>query len=422
MRRDGAFAKKEINLRIVGLAFCCVVFASCSHASGSSPIPPPLSGGALLTQQAQPFLGSGYKSLYSFKGSNAGDGAFPYAGLTALSGTLYGTTALGGGGKGFGTLFKATTSGKESVVHAFSGTGGDGSEPQAALADVNGTLYGTTVYGGSGKACSGGCGTVFKVGAIFLYYNFVGTPDGSAPLGNLIDVKGTFYGTTGAGGSGTACSGGCGTVFKIVPSKKSFHESVLYSFKGGKDGADPTAGLIALNGTLYGTTYQGGGAKGYGTVFKITTSGKESVLYSFKGGKDGTSPSAGLIEVNGLLYGTASKGGKSLSGVVFTITTSGKESVLYTFKGGKDGGTPFAALIDVNGTLYGTTLKGGGKANEGTVFKISTSGKESVLYGFKGGKDGAQPWAELLNVNGTLYGTTTVGGRSGFGTIFRISP
>jgi uncharacterized repeat protein (TIGR03803 family) len=137
---------------------------------------------------------------------------------------------------------------------------------------------------------------------------------------------------------------------------------VLYSFKG-KDGADPGAGLLNVNGTLYGTTTGGGkycrGSDGCGTVFSITTSGKETVLHSFGGTGDSGYPKAGLLNVNGTLYGTTAGGGANGSGTVFSITTSGAETVLYSFKGGKDGKAPSAGLLNVKGTLYGSTEVGG---------------------------------------------------------------
>jgi uncharacterized repeat protein (TIGR03803 family) len=203
----------------------------------------------------------------------------------------------------------------------------------------------------------------------------------------------------------------------------------------GSDGAFPEAGLIDVAGTLYGTTYQGG-TSGAGTVFKVSTSGKESVLYSFKGA-DGADPYAGLIAVNGTLYGTTQQGGSAGCesgygcGTVFELSTSGKERVLHRFKGGTDGADPYAGLIALNGTFYGTTWHGGDSSacsyssasGCGTVFEVNTSGNERVLYRFKGGKDGASPQAGLLAVKGVLYGTTGRGG-SGCecGTVFRISP
>ncbi len=203
-------------------------------------------------------------------------------------------------------------------------------------------------------------------------------------------------------------------------------ETVLHSFGRATDAADPQAGLINVNGVLYGTSPYGG-AIGVGTVFAITTSGAETVLHTFVAGSDGAYPFAGLTEVNGVLYGTTAHGGTSGNGTVFAITTSGAESVLYSFAGGSDGANPYAGLTDANGVLYGTTEEGGTNDNNGTVFSITTSGAESVLYRFAGGSDGEQPYAPMINVNGVLYGTTTQGGGSGClgegcGTVFAITP
>jgi uncharacterized repeat protein (TIGR03803 family) len=240
-------------------------------------------------------------------------------------------------------------------------------------------------------------------------------------------VNGTFYGTTTEGGTYNK-----GTVFSITPVGK---EKVLYSFGGGTDGAFPESGLIDVKGTLYGTT-QGGGSHvgeacikgGCGTVFSITPGGKETVLYSFRGGTDGEFPSAGLIDVNGTLYGTTSGGaGQYGDGTVFSVTPGGNEKVLHNF-GGADGQEPLATLLNVNGTLYGTTYAGGGGL--GTVFSITLSGHETVLHSFTestrtGLKDGANPTSGLIDVNGRLYGTTYFGGGEptvfGSGTVYSIT-
>jgi uncharacterized repeat protein (TIGR03803 family) len=321
-----------------------------------------------------------------------------------------------------------------SVIYSFAGVS-DGAAPAAPLLDVNGTLYGTTV-GGGGTGCFGsGCGTVFAIttsGHESVLYRFKGGKDGSFPEASLIDVNGTLYGTTYSGG-GTGCykKTGCGTVFAITTSGE---ESVLHRFRSGKsDGSYPEANLIEVKSTLYGTTV-GGGASHDGTVFTVGTSGAESLLYSFKrDSTDGGVPVAPLRDVKGKLYGTTDLGGASDDGTVFSITTSGKETELHSFAGGAgDGAHPFAGVIDVEGTLYGTTLEGGSTecgmlGSCGTVFAITTSGRESVLYHFKGGKeDGWYPSSGLVAMGGTLYGTTVYGGSTGClvrgcGTLFAIA-
>jgi uncharacterized repeat protein (TIGR03803 family) len=426
-------------MRRATLIFCGIVLANCSQVTGgSSPLPAGLPNGT----SPQRLPAHGYTSLYSFKGGT--DGGIPYASLLDVNGILYGTTQQGGTstacyGSGCGTVFSITTSGQERVLYSFKG-GKDGSSPEASLIDVNGTLFGTT-YSGGGNRCykQAGCGTVFAVatsGKETVLHRFTGgTRDGAYPWARLIDVKGTLYGTTAYGGASDD-----GTVFTM---SKSGAESLLYSFKGPPaDGATPVAPLLDIKGELYGTT-DGGGASGpyNGTVFGITTSGKETVLHSFAGGAgDGAEPWAGLIDVGSTLYGTTSEGGSTLSdcgnllgscGTVFAITTSGKESVFYHFiyhaSGQEDGWYPLAGLVAIGSTLYGTTEYGGSTGclvrGCGTVFAIRTSGKERVLHSFgKAPGDGVNPSANLIKIDGTLYGTTLSGGTSGMGTVFRISP
>ncbi len=381
-----------------------------------APIVAPRSAAATSYSAALRRASSGYQLLYSFRGDK--DGKFPWAGLINVNGTLYGTTH-GGGAHKAGTFFSITTTGTKKVLYSFGG-GSHGSAPSGNFIAVKGTLYGTTDYGGAGS-CFGGCGTVFSItttGTEKVLYSFAGGSDGVHPNGSLINVNGTLYGTTSEGG-GSGCSGsGCGTVFSITMTGT---EKVLYSFAGGSDGANPAAGLINVKGTLYGTTFTGG-ANGWGTVFSVTTTGTEKVVYGFcsqTSCADGLWPAAGLINVKSTLYGTTRNGGANGWGTVFSVTTTGTEKVLYSFGGGSDGGDPVATLIHVNGKLYGTTYyegNGEGCVNGcGTVFSVTTTGSEKVLHSFGGDADGANPAANLVNLNGTLYSTTTYGGAGGCG-------
>lgn len=366
-----------------------------------------------------------YEVIYSFKGGN--DGWFPAseaAPLAVMNGSLYGTTAQGGGtgcSSGCGTVFTVSPSGGESVIYAFDGKP-DGINPSGTVTNVGGTWYGMTYLGGAN-----GDGAVFAVdsyGHEKVIYSFKGgSGDGSGPFGQLIAFNGTLYGTTTSGGSD-----GYGTVFTLTPSGS---ERVLHSFTF-YDGANPYAGLTVLNGTLYGTTISGG-THGYGTVFAISTSGQERVVYSFKYGRDGAAPQAPLTLIAGHLYGTTTDGGGGhrYLGTVFKISPSGKEHVLHRFAAnGIDGTFPQSALVDLNGTLYGTTYIGG-RGDGGIVFGLTLSGKETILYHFKGVPDGKYPTGGLAAINGTLYGTTTQGGAGpcyygrspyGCGTVFALTP
>jgi uncharacterized repeat protein (TIGR03803 family) len=383
--------------------------------------------------------------LYSFTGSP--DGAGPYAGLVFdKKGNLYGTTKYGGTAS-YGTVFKVTTSGEETVLYSFAGDS-DGAYPYAGLVfDKKGNLYGTTYNGGGGYSyCDLGCGTVFKVypssGKEVVLHRFClqsnNCKDGAEPWAGLVfDKEGFLNGTTQAGGAGGFSGGGLGpgTVFKVYPS--SGREVVLYSFcsqSNCTDGTQPQAGLVLdKKGNLYGTTILGG-ANTVGTVFEVNfTSHTETVLYSFcptNGCADGALPRAGLVfDKEGNLYGTTEWGGASETGngAVFEVTPStGSEKVLYSFCSQNDctdGTRPYAGLVfDKKGNLYGTTLDGGA-ANLGTVFEVTPSGQEIVLHSFTGAPDGAYPRAGLVfDGRGNLYGTTYEGGAYNGGTVFKLVP
>ena len=339
--------------------------------------------------------------LYGFKGGYT-DGQYPKGGLIERSGVLYGTTQTGGANLS-GTFFKITPSGKETMLHSFGGvvgSGYDGIYPYASLIYVsaNNMFYGTTLYGGTGS-CYGGCGTVFSVtpsGKETVLHSFAGGQDGSLLAGSLLYSNGKLYGTTenGGGGGGSTCSNssapvGCGTIFSL---SKSGTEKVLYSFTGGSDGAYPGGGLINVNGTLYGMAGGGGSGEctsGCGTIFSLSASGAFDAIHSFHGPpKDGASPWGNLTNVKGALYGTTDQGGASTAcavvsgttgcGTIFRVTTSGKEQVLYSFEGSPDGAWANTTLLYMKGVLYGTTLVGGsGSCTRsvgngcGTVFSLS---------------------------------------------------
>lgn len=307
----------------------------------------------------------------------------------------------------------------QSVLYNFTNTP-DGGYPQSNLVlDAAGNMYGTTLFGGVH-----GRGSVFKVtptGTETVLYSFTGGADGNVPVAGLVLDKrtGNLYGTTLYGGASAN-----GTVFQVTPSGT---ETVLYSFKGGIDGFNPYSALVRVGTTIYGTT-NSGGLYGYGTVFKLTAAGKETVLHSFNSAAptlDGAYPYAGLVLKNGKLYGTTRYGGAFNLGTVFSITPTGVETVLYSFKGGAtDGAYTYAGvLFDTSGNLYGTNYSGG-TDNAGTVFKLTPGGVESVLHSFvRNGLDGINPYASLIPYKGNFYGTTLQGGgTANIGTVFKITP
>jgi uncharacterized repeat protein (TIGR03803 family) len=386
-----------------------------------------------------------FKVLHTFHGK---DGALPDGRLTRdAAGNLYGTTSEGGTGicsnYGCGTVLKLNKNGKQVWLHSFNGK--NGRQPMAGLLrDAAGNLYGTTVEGGDTTCFSLGCGTVFKMdttGKETVLHEFSGSPDGEMPEALLVeDGAGNLYGTTFLGGA----SGGYGTVFKVNTKNK---ETIRHSFAGppdgGGDGALSYMGVIRdVAGDLYGVT-AGGGAYGAGVVYEVDAVGKETLLYSFTGGSDGGGPDSVLLfDSKGNLYGTTGNGGNSECGgtgcgVVFELSpqTDGRwsETVLYTFcslSNCADGEEPDTGplALDAAGNLYGTTYFGG-TCGAGAIFKLVASGNETVLHSFTGGADGAGPAGVIIDRTGSLYGTAELGGdtkcaadRQGCGVVFKLTP
>jgi uncharacterized repeat protein (TIGR03803 family) len=257
-----------------------------------------------------------------------------------------------------------------------------------------------------------------------IVHDFTGASDGGNPVdGFAMGPTGIFYGTAPSGGAS-----GYGVVFRVMGKGS---ETVLHSFAGGTDGAMPNGGVILdANNTLFGTT-TAGGTSGSGTVFEVKGR-KETVLYSFAGGTDGADPQAGLVmDAAGNLYGTTAQGGTSGNGTVFELvapTKKGgkwKELVLYSFGTGTDGATPISRVnFDAAGNLYGTTSLGGANGY-GTIFQLTpgTTWTETVLHSFQNADDGAYPYAGLISdAAGNLYGAATQGGTAGGGTVFALTP
>lgn len=385
--------------------------------------------------------------LHSFgDGSVKNDGAAPYAGLAhGTDGNFYGTTLFGGSATD-GTVFKITPTGVVTILHSF-GDGSiknDGIWPLAGLIEgTDGNLYGTTSQGGSTLGSGGydndGYGTVFKItlsGTVTILHSFGDgsvANDGENPRASLVQgIDGSYYGTTIDGGLA-----GNGALFKITPSGS---ETILHSFSDGSvanDGAVPYGLVRGTDGDFYGVTSSGGSVK-HGTVYKVTASGMITVLHSFGDGSvinDGIRPKAGLIlGTNGNFYGTTYGGGSAADGTVFKITPSGVETIMHDFgEGGDtdDGEDPQASLTQgTDGDFYGTTDEGG-SATEGTpdgfgtVFKITPSGVETILHAFcedSDINDGQNPSASLAEgTDGNFYGTTSLGGTADDGTVFEVA-
>ena len=354
--------------------------------------------------------------LYNFAGSS--DGGDPYASLIRdAAGNLYSTFGYGGGTSFSGGVFKVAADGTETVLYSFTG-GADGAFPISALVrDRAGNLYGTTTQGGSA-----GAGVVFKLdasGTETVLHNFTGGKDGVDPVGGLLrDKAGNLYGTTSLGGSSND-----GVVFKISPDGK---ETILHTFTGStKDGKYPTytSLLMDVQGTLYGVTEEGGSSGG-GILYKLSKSGKLTILHSFTGGTtDGCNVlGAPFLDAAGNFYGTTSSCGTNKLGTVWEVSKSGKEKVLHSFAGGtSDGEYPLAGVIvDAEGNVYGTT-ETGGASNVGTVYRVSKGGKFTLLHSFNG-TDGKYAYCGLVqNAKGTLFGTAQNGGSIGYGTVWKIT-
>ena len=413
---------------------------------------------ALIAAITQTTTGQSVTVLYTFQGGT--DGGYPSNVLADESGNLYGSAITDGDlgcfpPHGCGTVFELNSSGGFSVLHTFSDVH-DGVDPNGIFVrDSEGNLYGSSAFGGEGPCSNsqlgGGCGTIFKIdpsGQETVLYKFTGGADGANPApGLLLDKVGNLYGVAYVGGIT-----GDGTVFRLDPTGKF---ELLHEFTGAPDGALPNGNLIADDeGSLYGTTIGGGNGGGCftintfgcGTVFKLDSTGKETVLYRFNNRGDGFNPNGPLArDVQGILYGTTSSGGSEYCfndggygcGTLFKIDTAGKFSVLYRFTGGPVGINPFwGLLIDAAGNLYGTTGAGGIDAlgcftgnsyGCGAVYKRDAAGKMVSLYQFPAGPQGAFPASLSFGSNGNLYGITQGGGNtgclgnSGCGIIYEMS-
>lgn len=445
--------------------FCVLGTAGCGGhipAAPSSTINMQSSNGAAPIQYIIHVL-----PLFEYPGGDKG--TQPVAVLAANpAGSLFGVTS-GGGQFGYGTVYELLPPSPpdkeyhEVVLHAFDNSdGASPAAPPAPLALMGGTLFGTTKSGGAY-----GLGTVYEIttgGNFQVLYSFKGGPtDGAVPESLLnVDSAGNLFGTTIQGGapgcskSGGCCSGGCGTIYELSPNPNGtgYSESILYQFKGGSDGSYPWGGMTAAGNDFYGTTYFGGSDECYGTFSGASTVGcgtvyklsavpggaySETVIHRFLNtdGK-GTHPHSGLYDIGGTLYGTTVNGGAGSCaggcGTAYGVTPDGHFSILHAFQGRKDGALPYVSLAYNNGYLYGTTLYGGG-SNQcgrtfagvkgcGVIFRVKPGQPNTYehFYSFNTPKNGQNPFGAVFDnpITNQIYGTTSNGGKYGFGALFRL--
>jgi len=347
------------------------------------------------------------------------------------------------------------------VLYNFDDIGGVGYYPVGGLIlDKAGNLYGTTSFANATGCGASGCGNIFKLmpngdgtwteKVLYTFCSLTNCADGDQPVAALIfDAQGNLYGTTAAGGTGTGCKQGCGTVFELTPNNDgTWSEKVLYSFSNnGTDGYFPEAAVVFdAKGNLYSTTpfggnraYRGCEYQGCGTVFELSpTSGgtwTETIIHRFrfhgKNGLHGLYPYGGVIfDQNGNLYGQTDGGGAyDYQGTVYELVHRGHvwtEKVLHSFGKGNDGrGAASGLTIDPKGNLYGTTVFGGAYGG-GIAFKLKPMGgrwHEQILHSFSNKKDGSQLFdALILDASGNVYGTTASGGTYNGGVVFELTP
>lgn len=372
-----------------------------------------LSAAALLPAP----LGAAPASLTTLRTlNNLVEGVVTFAPLTQGADGFYYGAAREGGSKNSGVVFRIAGDGSDfAVLTSFSGPV-DGVNPEGGLVQArDGLFYGTTYSGGVN-----GYGTLYQLtpaGKLTILGGFSSGNPGGNPAGTLLlGLDGFVYGTASSGGGSNF-----GTVFRTsVPGGGT---AVLTAFAGGGDGAYPESDLIqARDGAFYGTTIRGGDAD-LGTIFRVSAAGVRTILYSFTGGVDGAEPVRGVVQANDSnFYGIARVGGPAGGGVLYRLTPQGALTALYPFT--LDGVNPYNSYggltLGSDGNLYGVTYQGGA-SGVGTIFRSTLTGAVTVLYSFTGGGDGGYPRAGLtLGSDGALYGTTS-GSNGNFSTIFRLS-
>jgi uncharacterized repeat protein (TIGR03803 family) len=381
--------------------------------------------------------GGVFSNLFNFDGDV--NGSNPQTGLVlGANGDLYGTTQSGGTSSE-GNIFRITTNGVLTNIYSFDYYDGYGYYPQAALVlGSDGNIYGINQNGGTY-----GEGNIFKVttNGLTNFYSFKGETDGYSPqTALLVGSDGSFYGSTPYGGTNYNPNTGRydGNIFKVTTNGVLTN---LFSFTNSNQGELPNTALTqGSDGGFYWTTPYGGEQSledkngydpnpGNGAVFKLTTNGTLTALYSLNGNGDGAYPQAALVlnTNDGNLYGTASYGGTGYSyggnGTVFKITTNGAFAMVYAFPGLNDGQNASALVYGGHGSLFATTVTGGTNGGNGTVFSLTSGGALDSLYSFYASYDGENPQAALVQgSDGNFYGTTADLGSNYAGTVFKISP
>lgn len=333
-------------------------------------------------------------------------------------GDFYGTTSSGSNYSN-GSIFKITPTGSLTVLRALN-PDKDGINTNTLVLGADGYFYGMANTGGILNQ-----GTIFKISSDSRFSVLVSLPGnekgGTANAGLVQGQDGFFYGTTTDGGLYNT-----GTIFKLSTDSS---YSVLHSFQDSYstdtfDGGNPYGNLIqAKDGNFYGLTSHGG-INGYGTLFRITSSGSYTVLYSFDGNDKGGAPYGSLIQgTDGNFYGMAESGGTNGAGVIFKITPTGEITALHSFDYNSDGSSPKGSLVrGADSNFYGLTALGGAY-NQGTIFKVTTTGGFTTLHSFSFAAEGAYPHGSLIEgKDGNFYGLTSAGGTNGGGTVFKCTP
>ena len=406
---------KRARTTALACSAALVIVAGCGHVATTGVIPGDANSARL--RGAMHSAASTDHILYNF-GAGSG-GINPQGSLLFSGGIFYGTTQ-NGGKFGNGTVFKMDPAGRVTILHNFGPVNGkDAQQPYAGLIEVKGTFYGTTAVGGAS-----GNGAVFSItpgGSERVLYSFNSSSDAKGPEVPLVYANGALYGT--AGYSGTNYQPG--SIFSVTLDGK---EKVVHIFTDSPDGATPLTPLtLGSDGLLYGTT-SAGGAQGQGVAYSLSAKGKIRIIHSF--GVNDNSPNQ-LLEYNGVLYGTTLGNTSSNVGTYFSLTPAGKYRLLYRFltNGGLDATYPLGGLVRAGEKFYGVSGYGGSGAGGGSVFWVTTTGQEGVVYGFGSvSKDGVLPSGGVIYVNHALYGMTYHGGSHptlnnlGGGTVYTLKP